>query len=450
MRVNKASRLRYRIQYIIFVLLFLLCIALLAWLSNEYQLRGDWTASSRNSLSEDTIKLLRTIDGPVSIRSYQNEDPIMQQAVKEILQRYQRHKADLQYRILNPDLAVELARQDNINLYGQSVIEYQDKQETIETLSEQTISNALIRLSRQQQPLLVFISGHGERDPDNNNNTGYSTLKQQLSEKGFVVQSINLLTHDIPEHINTLVIASPNHPLHAGEVEKIIAFIAAGGHLLWLQDPGELPGMQDIADALDIEFLNGVVVDNNPTLRKTLRIQHPAVVPVISYPPHPITEDMRYNTLFSIAAALTPRLPSNWQSAPLLKTLPGSWVEADGFVLDVAFDETSGDHAGPVDIGLALQRQLDDGEQRMVVIGDSDFLANTYVGAGANLGLALNIFNWLSENDELIAIAPKSAPDLRLNLNDTQVAIIGLGFLLVIPLGLLAAGFSIWLRRRNR
>lgn len=450
MQINQRSRLRYRIQAISFVLLFLTAIVLLAWLSNSYNIRSDWTANSRNSLSAATIELLKTIDGPVNIRSYQNEDPMMLQAVKEILQRYKRHKPDLEFRILNPDLEVELARTDNIGLYGQSVIIYRERQETIDTLSEQSISNALIRLARQRMPSVLFSSGHGERSPENSNNTGYSTLKQKLEEKGFDIRSINLLSEDIPETADILVIASPGHALLAGEVEKISTYLADGGQLLWLQDPGELPGLQAIAADLGIEFLNGVVVDDHPTLRKTLRIQHPAVVPVISYNPHAITEDMRYHTLFPIAAALGFADKTDWQGTPLLKTLPSSWVETDGFVLDVQYDPNKGDQAGPLDIGLALQRSTQQGRQRAVVIGDSDFLANTYVGAGANLTLALNIFNWLSEDDNLIAIEPKQAPDLKLDLDDSQVAIIGFGFLVIIPLALLAGGLTIWMRRRRR
>ena len=450
MQVDKRSRLQYRIQHILFIVLLLAVVGMLAWLSTQYTLRSDWTYNSRNSLSAATIELLNSIEGAVQIRSYQDQDPMRVQAVIDILQRYKNSKPDIQFRILNPDLDVELAKADNITLYGQTVIEYQGHRETIDTLSEQQISNALIRISRKQQPVLLFSSGHGERDPRNTSNIGYSNLLHKLDEKGFQLRSINLLSQSLNNPDDILIIAGPDHDFSPGETEKIVSFVKTGGRLLWLQDPGGLQGLQPLADALGITFVDGVVVDNNPTLRQTLRIQHPAVVPVVSYPEHKINEDMRYNTLFSIATALQFKPHDNWQISSLLKTLPGSWSETDGFVLDVQFDADKGDTRGPLDLGLALEREQDGRQQRAAVIGDSDFLSNTYVGAGANLIFAMNALNWLTEDEQLIAIEPRNAPDLKLEFNDIQVFVTGFGVLLVLPVALLASGLVIWYRRRNR
>jgi ABC-type uncharacterized transport system involved in gliding motility auxiliary subunit len=88
--------------------------------------------------------------------------------------------------------------------------------------------------------------------------------------------------------------------------------------------------------------------------------------------------------------------------------------------------------------------------QRIVVAGDSDFIANSYIGAGANLSLGVNIFNWLAGDDDLISIEPRKAPDTQLELDDTEVMMIGLGYFILLPAGLVLTGVIIWLRRRNR
>ena len=234
-------------------------------------------------------------------------------------------------------------------------------------------------------------------------------------------------------------------------MDQIVDFVNQGGNLLWLQDPGDLQNLEALAERLQLTFIKGVLVDNNPSLRETLRIQHPAVIPIISYGQHKITEEMRYNTLFPIANALEFKKDSPWTTTPLLITLPESWIETAGFTLDVKFEENKCDIAGPHTPGLALERTLENKKsQRLVVIGDSDFLANTYIGAGANLMLGLNIINWLNTDDSLIAINPKSAPDLSLKLDDNEIAIIGLGFLVFLPLSLIGTGIFIWQRRRKR
>ena len=127
------------------------------------------------------------------------------------------------------------------------------------------------------------------------------------------------------------------------------------------------------------------------------------------------------------------------------------------------FDSAAGDIAGPVTMAVALHRQLtpsltaasqsassNQGSQRIVIIGDSDFLSDTYIGAGANLSLGLNIFNWLLGDDDFVSVEVKPSPDTKLELSDIQLMIIAFGFFFIIPLLLLLTGFRIWFVRKNR
>ena len=95
-------------------------------------------------------------------------------------------------------------------------------------------------------------------------------------------------------------------------------------------------------------------------------------------------------------------------------------------------------------------RDRDKATQRIIVTGDSDFIANSYIGVGANLALGLNMFNWLAGDDDIIAIEPRNAPDTQLQLDDTEVLMIGIGYFIALPAGLILAGVVIWLRRRKR
>jgi len=454
MHVTQKSRLQYRIQYIIFILLFITTISALAWISTKYNIRSDWTAGNRNSLSSDTVELLKTISGPITIRSYQTNDPSLQKAVKEILSRYQYHKDDLQFQLLNPDLAINLTKADNIKQYGQTVINYNNKTEIINSLSEQNITNALLRLARDSKPSLLFLQGHGERDPSNTTAIGYNTLTRKLLEKGIESRTINLLKEKLDNTSATLLITPASNTILPGEIAEIKKHLENGGNLLWLQDPVVADELKPITDFLQINFTKGVAVDNDENLRKVLGLSHPAVLPILEYKLHPITEKMKYFTLFITASAMSANKGSEWKSTPLLLSQVTSWSETDGFIIDVNFESDKGDTRGPLTIGLALEREFthknNTKQQRVVVIGDSDFLANNNIGQGANLTFVLNAMNWLSDDDELIAITPKNAPDMQLNMDKTKIAIIGFGFLVIIPLSLLAAGIGIWLKRRKR
>jgi ABC-type uncharacterized transport system involved in gliding motility auxiliary subunit len=124
------------------------------------------------------------------------------------------------------------------------------------------------------------------------------------------------------------------------------------------------------------------------------------------------------------------------------------WLESGEANDDATFDPAR-DAAGPVTIGYALERRVEDRTQRVVVIGGANFLANTYLGLAGNLDLGVNIVNWLAGDDDLITIQPRATVDASLELGRIALFFIAAGFLVVIPAGLLAAGAATWWRRRR-
>ena len=277
---------------------------------------------------------------------------------------------------------------------------------------------------------------------------------------GFNLQTVNLLEKSLPANTRLLVLAAPVNKYLPGEITQLEDFINDGGNILWQADPGKLQGLEKIASSMGLQLQAGVIVDNNTDLRKTLNIPHPAIIPVTEYFPHIITNTIRYNTLFPISRGISPltndNTVNNWQAEALFSSFGKSWSEMSGVSDEMAFNTSSGDIAGPVTIAVALHRNLNPDNlspnaqsQRAVVIGDSDFLSDTYIGAGANLSLGLNIFNWLIGDDDFVSVEVQASPDTKLELNDMQLMIIAFGFFLIIPLLLLIIGFRIWYKRKN-
>ncbi|MFC1588761.1 GldG family protein [Pseudomonadota bacterium] len=461
MKTSKKLRLHLQIQKWIFTILLLSVVGLLAWASQKYSVQYDWTAGQRNTLSQSSIDLLQSMNDPVSLNVYIQDDPTLKAAVEEILNRYKRVKNNFNVKLINPDIDIELAQLDKVTRYGQVAIKYQGRSEIVSSLSEGTLSSALQRLTYSSDRTLVFLEGHGERKASGDGNTDYSQFTAKLATKGIISRSHNLLKAPLPEDTDILVIASPGEPILKGELSHIKKHIEQGGNLLWMMDPGadskKLNGLSELAKLLGINFIDGIVVDNNINLRETLRIHHPAMIPVLDYYPHAITKNLNYNTLFPISRGITIEDNSEWQNTIIAQSLPRSWSETKDLVGDFVFESDSGDIAGPLPIVLALERTLTSNtekpgkaSQRIIITGDSDFLANSYLGIGANLTLGLNIIDWLSGDDDLIAIEIKNAPDTKLQLDDDEILIIGFGFFIVLPAGLLFTGLLIWFRRRKR
>jgi len=464
MNLSSHSRLQLTIQKIIFLVLFLSSIGMLAWISNHYNYQFDLTANKRHSLSSSSIDLLNLLDKPITVHAYTTDD-VTQKAVIEIISRYQRIKSDFELRLLNPDIDIEQVRQDGIvmNKPFAFVLYYDGQMELIDSLSETAISNALLRLTRRDDQQVVFLSGHGERDIKGSDNRAYSTMHRRLSDMGFNLQKLNLLENPLPHNSKLVVIAAPVHAYLEGELKTINTYINKGGNLLWLSDPGtensEAQNLDDLASSLGLQFHTGLIIDNNPELRQTLNIQHPGIIPVTEYSPHIINNTIRYNSLFPMTHGISPlsntQTVNNWLTQALFNSAAKSWSESGGISEEMTFNTEHGDTAGPVTIAVALTRDAPDNhnsqsQQRIVVIGDSDFLSDSYIGSGANLNLGLNIFNWLIGDDDFIAIETKASPDTRLDISDTQLAIIGIGFFMVIPLLLIMTGFRIWYLRQKK
>jgi len=465
MKVTVKSRRTLRLHNIVFVLLLLVIVALLAWLSTRYDYQADWTASGRNTLSSASATLLDKMPSAVTITSYARESGVTRRHIQDLVSRYQRYKKDLTLQFVNPDLDPQKVRELGITVDGEMVIAYQGRNEQLQDFTEAGLSNALQRLMRGGERRIAFVQGHGERDPHGSASYDLGNWTSQLEAKGVKIDTINLARDgEVPETVSVLVLASPRSDFLPAEVKKITDFIDAGGHLLWLVDPGPLHGLQSLAGLLSLQFQPGFIIDPNISQVGMMLFgtDDPRIVLVASYPAHPLVEGFAFNTLFPMSQSVVLKDGSNWDGAAFLSTMASTWQETSQQSGQITFDKD--DIGGPLALGQALTRRLDrpaqgDGEagdedengseQRIVVIGDGDFLSNGFLGLGGNLQLGMNIINWLSSDDVLMKVPVKTAADTQLQFSDTAVMMIGSGFLLVIPGILLASGLVTWWRRRK-
>ena len=462
--MNK-SHIALRLQSIIFTLMFVSVIGLLAYAGKTYNKRYDVTQSQRNSLSETMRSLLKKLDKPLDIIAYVPDDAVVKTSLKQLIEKYKVHHKAINLEFVNPDLNPSRAQQDGIDYSGQLLLKYNNKSEKTNSADEQNMLNILQRLSREKARIVVFIEGHGEASPFIEESNGVSKLASVLEKKGFNLQAHNLLrTQSIPDNASFIVIAAPKKDYLEAEVELIVKYIEAGGNLLWLHEPGEIFGLDDVEQQLGLELQLGTVLDANQDLQRMLGIQHPAAIAIIDYGPSKLTTDLAAHTLFPFATTIEKEVDSDslkdsslWKYQPLLSTLVTSWLESGEIQGNVKFDEDA-DKPGPLTLGMALSQTdinaIDRNtkvipEQRVVVLGDSDFMRNNYIGQGSNLDFASNIFNWLSADDDLLSIKTNIAFDKTLDL--TKSGRIGLAILwLGLPLLLLGWGLWRWLRRRKR
>lgn len=448
MRINRHIHQTLRLKNLLTTALLLLLLTAAAWLSRNYAVRVDLSFNAGNTLTETSAKVLSKLDDPVAIRAYIRE-PTLRRQISQLLDRYQHIKPDITVEFVDPTSSPEQARKHDIGSQGAVIVSYRDRSEKITYLDETRLTNALLRLADRQERWITFLSGHGERSPAGQANFDLGLFGNALEKRGIRAQEINLAQiSSIPANSSLLVLTEPAVELLPGETKIISEYISAGGNTLLLTDPN-----QHHLDLFQLQFgiesLPGRIVDTESDL---YGIEDPTFVLVGAYPVHPVTHGFRNMTVFPRSAALTFQAEDNeYRATPLLSSGRESWNETAPAADAPSFDGDSEETEGPLDFAFALIRQLDnEKQQRVIVVGDGDFLSNAYLNNVGNLELGLRMINWLIDNDRFIDIPNKTVPGRTLRFSRPTIFMISFGFLLLLPGLFLLTGIIIWHKRKKR
>jgi len=412
---------------------------LLATVTRRHQ-GADWSSSGRHTLTAASVAALTALDAPLAVTVYLPQQHAGRERAQELVARYQRHRADITLRFVAPESAPDTMRADNLR-EGEMAIEAGPRREFIKVYSEREFTNALARLARPGEQWLAFVTGHGERSPSRGANFDVSDWAVVLARRGLKAQELNLAAQGaIPDNTTLLVIASPQLDYLPGEVALIDAWLARGGALLWLMEPDTPASLAPLAAALGITRDAATIVD--PATAR-LGIDNAAVAVVTTYAKASAVANFDATVLFPYASPLRAVGANGWRAEPLFTTSAQAWGESGP--LTGAVERDAADLPGPLTLAQALTRR----QQRAIVVGDGDFLSNTYVGNGGNRDLGVRLVEWLTQNDTLIEIESKPAPDTTLELKRWQIAVIAFGFLFVLPGAFAANGLLWWWRRRR-
>jgi len=477
MKINRKFRFQMMAQSWVFLVLFVVVIFMVGYLTNEYRVAKDVTQANRNLLTRGSVEVLDQMNGPVDITVYATEDEAssgdtFRKVMAGFISRYQREKKDIYLKFINPASDPKLAQEANIKQDGEVVVEYNKRSEHIfPPISEKDMTNLLVRLSRTNTKPVMFLDGHGERHLQGIKNHDLGEFGKKLESKGFKFANPDLtIAQDVPSNGAMLVIAAPQVDVSEVEAKKIKVYIESGGNVLWLLDDNNLRGLDIVAEYLGITVSQGIAVDMSSA-------QYGADAKVAfasSYGDHPITRSFQLRTLFPEAREVDAKASYDfgWKVGRLVEVAPNGWLESSKIEpgvknQKVVFDEKT-DKRGPINIGVALERTYGKKGQRVVVIGNANFLSNTFITNGGNLDFGLNIVNWLAGDDDLITIEASRLKDMNVVVPEMGKSLGGLWtlavfnpikiykyyvqfglFNFIIPFGFMFSGFYLWRKRRK-
>ncbi len=403
-----------------------------AWRIEE---RRDLTLGTRAELSAASRAALAAMPHPIDVIAHLPEASPVREPVAKFVERFARAQPSLQLRF------------DAEAASGDVEIRYRGRSQRLTQLDERSFTAALLQLARTGDRLIGFAAGHGERRFDGEANHDLGKFAEALAARGDRLVPVPL-TAPVPQRLTLLVVASPSSAWLPGELAHLLAHIERGGSLLWLTEP-DANAAEALLDPLGLLRLPGTVAD---ATGKALELPDLRFVAISHYPEHALSRDFATVSLFPRSAALAARPNPAFSAKPLLRSSAESWNET-GTENPPVFDAAANELPGPLDLGFALTR-LSPGparqEQRVVVIGDGDFLSNQFLGNGGNRELGLRIFDWLLADDTTLGLDLPRAEDATLDLSPRAAAWISIGWLIALPLALLLGGaITVWRRRRR-
>lgn len=326
---------------------------------------------------------------------------------------------------------------------------------------EQEFAAALKRLYMPAAKV-VFVKGHNERsisrmgDDDIKLATTEITFRNSLVNQGFDAVDISLLQDNIPSDAAVLVIADPRTPYTPEEIAKIRSYIEAGGNLFVAAEPKRKALLQPVLDLLAVKLDDGIVLQQSEDFAPSLFLGN------ISKPALPLLE-----------ARLTPRLESGmtFPGAATLSAVPGNLFQVtpvivtdsihtlrriaavDDSLRTVQFSQALLDEKGLYPVVLALNRKVNNKNQRIIVAGDADFMSNSELLRSnpqtGNFTFLMALYKWFSYNEFPVDVYREQPTDDRILVNASQVRTLKWVLLGVLP-ALIAAGVALFLIRRAR
>jgi ABC-type uncharacterized transport system involved in gliding motility auxiliary subunit len=438
-------------------------------ISLRHSVRWDFTENKRNSVSPQTIQVLRTLKAPVSAIAFFRSDTPGKKTAEDLLTQYATYsRGKFTWRLEDTDRAPALARQYGVESYGTVVLEGgpagQTRTKKAQDAEEEKLTNAIVKITRADKRIVYVLKGHGEREIGSTDRGGFSQAKEQMEKANYEVKDLFLARDPkIPDDAAIVMVPSPKTDLFPQELAALDGYIAKAGKVFLMAGPFQADTTMKYLTKYGIVVDEDVVIELNP-IGQVFGVG--PLVPVVGqYEPHPITKDMAgVMTLFPLTRSLAPAkaLPKGVQASSLAQTSRQSWGETDKNVFQTGkATPDPNEKTGPLSVALVatVDAQPDpkaEGDAakktpkaRIVVVGTADFASNQFLGAQGNRDFFLNVVSWLAEEEDLISIRAKDPKQNPVMLTSGQSRLV-LGLpLLALPGAVLICGIAVILQRRR-
>ena len=453
--MRRKRRLLYGTNALVFTLVVLGILIIINYLAFKQGGRFDATEGKLHSVSDQTVKTLEKLDKEIEVLAFFKQVGNDRREFQNLISEYERISSKIKAEFIDPDKDPGVAKKYDVNEYGTVVVVNGDQNIKLKLAdlisggivddAEQEVTNALIKLSKGIRKTVYFLTGHGERDiKDNTEPRGLGMLNSALNDEAYEVKELLLLREsNVPEENSILIIAAPKKPLVEKELDAIKKFLDDGGKAVFMIEPRSGSDLVSLLKQYGFDIGDNVIIDPSSKL-----VGGGDVAPIVTqYPPHDITDDFKFATLFPYSRTIDVVAKEGIQPTEIAKTGEYSWAEKNFALFDQGIaQQDPDDEPGP--LGLAAVSEIGE-KTKIAVFGSVDFISNRFFDFSGNSDFFLNTINWIAGDESLISIRPKLAKEGKLTLTGNQLRVIFPLTVIVLPAIVLFSGIAVWWRRRN-
>lgn len=378
-------------------------------------------------------------------------------------------------------------KRDSVNLrvYGDSEF-WPDQRE---------VASKFKRLVEKKWPKVYFVTGNLERSIHKTGEREYSDhtrdigARQTLVNFAFDVDTLSLEKQEIPVEATALVLADPKTELGNITRKKLEQYIARGGNLMVLGEPGKQAILNPVLLQLGIQLMKGQLVQlsANETPDKITPYMPVAGLDLVQLNKRDRqlqlegrVPDTAYKSLMVGAVAMSYQAKDDFKITPILKTLPDNvtaiptkkvqsgytitlgpakpitassgrqtWIKMGRLVTDSVppvFSPTDGDLKAPsFTTAVYLTRQVNNKQQRIIVLGDADNLSNQRYTMWNG-----DFYNWFDYGEYPVYIPQTHYKDNMLTVSAATTKILKITYIWILPTLLLLTGTILLIRRKRK
>ena len=432
-----------------------------ASLTTKMNLKLDLTKYNQYEISDTTKEVMAGLDKDVRVMvmGTENEVPAM---IKEYLQKYaaMSDKFKLEYvdvyknqvvlnqyqakghSLASGDIILECGERwkiiDSSSLYNET-FSFEPGANNYSFPLESKLTNGIVVVTGLMNEMSVyFIEGHGE--------TVLEPVKNSLDTLGFVNETVNLVTSEIPEDAGLLISVVPTADYTAEECKKLDAFFDKGGNFFVIFSPGmeKLTNIDALLESWGIVPNYDLVLEKDP--EKVLQYEVAMLTDTYG---HEITNTIRNQSLplVSYYTSSFDLKASNVNNATIETILETTDLAVGKTNLESAVTSyEEGDKKGPLALAVVAEKYTPT-TSRLAVIGSAGTLQFSQQYEG-NSELLSGLVSWLTNNNNGLKINPKIISETTVKVPNSTILVLNMLLVWIVPILILLAGIIIWIRRR--